>query len=141
MFSRRAKVAIKGGRCGIYCYCVMFCSAHTEMKSGFSEEFPTIIKGLNPLVVGRLCLEGEIFDLRGENIANRGNLAVVQEEQGNIAEILGRKDLPHQTFLCWFSLVKPLRILETISQTNFCFKPVGLLALAYITFKKHISAI
>ena len=78
-------------------------------------------------LVAHVCVEGEIFDLRGENIANRGNLAVVQEERGNIAEILGRKDLPHQTFLCWFSLVKPLRILETISQTNFCFKPVGLL--------------
>ena len=38
-------------------------------------------------------VDEEIFDLRGGNIANWGNLASVLQRRGNIAEILGRQDL------------------------------------------------
>ena len=65
----------------LLCHVLHWCNTE-EMKSGFSEEFPTIIKGLNPLVVARFCLEGEIFDLRGENIANWGNLVEQRRRKG-----------------------------------------------------------
>ena len=73
----------------------MSCFAVTLMKSrrgAFPSNFQWEINEggggrLPPLV--RVCVEEEIFDLRGENIANWGNLAVVQRRE-NIAEILGR---------------------------------------------------
>ena len=78
---------------------VMFCSSTDEKLPLLL--FPVISncrgikrrRGKVTPLVDRVYVEEEIFDFRGENIANWGNLASVLQRRGNIAEILGRQDL------------------------------------------------